>query len=161
MITTLFRRLDVGPGTRLLDVACGSGPAVRLAGSLGAKAAALDAAADLVAVARTRSPGVDVRVGSMFDLPWPDSACDAVVSINGIWGGCTDALAEAHGVRRPGGLIGISFWGVGPPLDVRECFRAFARHAPENHLAAMRRLNGILRLRNDHRFVVAQRSADG
>ena len=40
-------------------------------------------------------------------------------------------------------MIGISFWGNGPPLDLRECFKAFARHAPEPHFDSMKRLNGI------------------
>jgi hypothetical protein len=46
-------------------------------------------------------------------------------------------------VLRPGGMIGISFWGNGRPLDLRECFKAFARHAPEQHFGSMKRLNNI------------------
>ena len=44
---------------------------------------------------------------------------------------------------RPGGRIGISFWGQGPPLDIRELFRVFAAHAPNEHRASMRQLNNI------------------
>ena len=44
---------------------------------------------------------------------------------------------------RPGGLVGISFWGQGPPLDIREVFKVFAFHAPERHRGSMRRLNDI------------------
>ena len=93
----LCRRLDVGPSTDLLDVTCGAGLAVRHATSLGSTVAGIDAAADLVDVARTRTPGADLRVGSMFDLPWRDGRFDAVVAVNGVWGGCEDALVEAFG----------------------------------------------------------------
>jgi len=46
-------------------------------------------------------------------------------------------------VLRPGGLVAISFWGQGPPLDIREVFKVFAFHAPEQHRNSMRSLNDI------------------
>jgi SAM-dependent methyltransferase len=143
VITAIFARVGVGPDTSLLDVACGSGMAVRHADAMGAEVAGIDAAAELIAIARARTPGADLRLGSMFELPWQNDTFDAVVSINGIWGGCEPALDEARRVLRPGGLIGISFWGNGRPLDLRECFKAFARHAPEQHFGSMKRLNNI------------------
>jgi ubiquinone/menaquinone biosynthesis C-methylase UbiE len=143
MLIALLPRLGVGPGTSLLDVACGSGLAVRVADGMGAEVAGIDAAAELVVVACERTPTADLRVGSMFELPWTDECFDAVVSVNGIWGGCGAALVEAYRVLRPRGLIGISFWGQGPPLDVREVFKIFAFHAPEQHRGSMRRLNDI------------------
>jgi SAM-dependent methyltransferase len=143
VLIAICSRLGLAPGTQLLDIACGSGLAVRVADGMGATVAGIDASAELVSVARARTPGADLRLGSMFDLPWADGSFDAAVSINGIWGGCEPALVEAFRVLRPGGLIGISFWGAGPPLDLRACFKVFARHAPESHLGSMRRLNNI------------------
>src|SRR5262249_1915463 len=46
----------VGPGTRLLDVGCGSGFALRLAAERGAVVAGIDASPRLLAVARARTP---------------------------------------------------------------------------------------------------------
>lgn len=142
VIHAMFGRLAVGRGTRLLDVACGSGLAVRLADGAGARTAGLDASAALIDIARARTPASDLRVGTMFELPWPDGSFDAVVSVNGIWGGCEAALAEAARVLRPGGGIALSFWGNGH-LDLRECFRAFANHAPPSHRAGMKQTNAI------------------
>jgi SAM-dependent methyltransferase len=143
VLVAMFSRLGVRPGTGLLDIACGSGLAVRVADAMGAEVAGIDAADELIAVARERTPGADLRVGSMFELPWADASFDAAVSINGIWGGCEGALPEALRVLRPGGLIGISFWGPGPPLDLRACFKVFALHAPDDHVGSMRQLNNI------------------
>lgn len=142
-IFAIFDELHVGAGTRMLDIACGSGLAIRYATARGADAAGLDAASSLVDIARTRLPDADIRLGDMFDLPWGDETFDAVTSINGIWGGCDAALREAFRVLRPSGRIGISFWGTGQPLDIRTCFRAFAMNSPRDHLEGMKRTNDI------------------
>ncbi len=143
MLVAIFGRVGVGPGTSLLDVACGSGLAVRLAAGMGATVSGVDASAELLAVATARTPDADLRLGSMFELPWPDASFDAAISINGIWGGCEEALDEAFRVLKPGAPLGISFWGEGPPLDIRGIFRPLARHSPEAHHGSMKRLNDI------------------
>jgi len=110
---------------------------------MGATVSGVDASAELLGVATARTPDADLRLGSMFELPWPDASFDAAISINGIWGGCEEALDEAFRVLKPGAPLGISFWGEGPPLDIRAIFRPFARHAPPAHHGSMKRLNDI------------------
>jgi SAM-dependent methyltransferase len=144
VLHAIYQRVGIEAGSSVLDIACGSGLAVRLADGMGATAAGIDAAADLIDIARDRAPDADLRVGTMFDLPWHDDSFDAVTSINGVWGGCEGALTEAFRVLRPGGRIGISFWGHGH-LDLYPCFKAFALNAPESHLNGMRRTNNIAR----------------
>ncbi len=143
VIFAIHDKVGATAGTALLDIACGSGLAIRLADARGARVAGLDAAAPLVEIARVRTPDADVRVGTMFDLPWDDGAFDAVTAINGIWGGCEAALDEAHRVLKPGGRIGLSLWGDQPPLDLRTCFIAFAKNSPADHLRGMKRTNDI------------------
>lgn len=142
-ISAIYQRVAVGPGVQHLDMACGAGMAVRHSAAMGATTAGIDASEALVGIARSRNPGLDLRIGSMFDLPWPDQSFDVVTSINGVWGGCEPALAEGHRVLRPGGLIGISFWGNGPPNDLRAAFKTFARHSPQRNFDGMKQLNNI------------------
>lgn len=143
VITAIFDRVGVGPDVELLDVACGAGLALRHAAAMGASTAGIDAAAALVQIARDRNPGADLRVGSMYELPWSADRFDVVTSINGVWGGCEPALVQAHRVLRPGGMIGISFWGAGKPHDLRGTFKVFARYAPADHFRGMKRTNDI------------------
>jgi SAM-dependent methyltransferase/alkylhydroperoxidase family enzyme len=107
----LHQRLDVGPGDRLLDVACGSGLALELAAIRGATCAGIDASSRLLAVARDRSPEADIRLGDMHALPWVDGTFDVVTSFRGIWGTTPDALAEVRRVLVPGGRLGLTVWG--------------------------------------------------
>jgi uncharacterized peroxidase-related enzyme len=107
----LHERLRVAPGDRVLDIACGAGLSLELAALRGAECAGIDASERLVAVARDRSPGADIRVGDMHALPWDDDAFDVVMSCRGIWGTTPDALREVMRVLRPGGRLGLTVWG--------------------------------------------------
>jgi len=108
---TVHHRLGVDAGDRLLDVACGSGLAIELACLRGAACAGIDASPRLIAVARDRNPGSDIRVGDMHALPWDPASFDVVTSFRGIWGTTPEAVTEMHRVLRPGGRAGITVWG--------------------------------------------------
>jgi uncharacterized peroxidase-related enzyme len=108
---TVHHRLGVGAGDRLLDIACGAGLALELAGLRGARCAGIDASPRLLAVAADRSPDADLRAGDMNELPWDDATFDVVTSFRGIWGTTPRAVAEAFRVLVPGGRIGLTVWG--------------------------------------------------
>jgi SAM-dependent methyltransferase len=107
----LLNQTGVGQRTRYLDIACGSGLAVRLACEHGATVTGLDASARLAAIAAARSPEAAIKVGDMFHLPFADASFDVATSFRGIWGNCLGALCEARRVVRAGGKVGVSFWG--------------------------------------------------
>jgi SAM-dependent methyltransferase len=107
----VHHRLEVGDGDRLLDVACGSGLAIELAGVRGAACAGIDASARLVAIAQDRSPTADIQVGDMHALPWEPGSFDVVTSFRGVWGTTPDVLTEIHRVLTPGGRLGLTVWG--------------------------------------------------
>jgi len=141
----VFPELSIAQGVDVLDIACGSGLGARLATAMGANISGIDASESLVAIAQSRAPEADIQLGSMFDLPWADESFDAAMSINGIWGDCDEALTEAHRVLRPGAPIGISFWGRGRPLHLRDAFAVFAAHSPEEAIHGMVKTNHIAR----------------
>jgi SAM-dependent methyltransferase len=135
---TMHHRLGVDAGDRLLDVACGSGLAIELARLRGAVGHGLDASPRLVAVARDRNPGSDIRVGDMHALPWDEGSFDVVTSFRGIWGTTPDAVAELYRVLRPGGRAGITVWGhikISPGAWALAPFRLAAAPKVDNQAA--------------------------
>jgi len=134
----MHHRLRVDAGDQLLDVACGSGLAIELARLRGAACSGIDASPRLVAVARDRNPGCDIRVGDMHALPWDQASFDVVTSFRGIWGTTPDALAEIRRVLRPGGRVGITVWGhikVSPGAWALAPFRLAAVEKVDNQAA--------------------------
>lgn len=104
----------VGAGTRLLDVGCGSGMLLTLAAERGAEPSGIDVTPELLAIARERLPGADLREGDMESLPFADAAFDAVTGVNAFQfaGDPRRALAEAARVLRPGGLLAASLFAA-------------------------------------------------
>ncbi len=126
----LVDRTGVGTGTLYLNVACGSGLAVQLAEQRRAIVAGLDASTRLATIAGTRTPTADIRVGDMFRLPFEDNQFDVVTSFRGIWGNCLEALYEARRVVRPGGKVGLSFWGHQRQMQAFPLFAVMGLTAP-------------------------------
>jgi SAM-dependent methyltransferase len=107
--------LGVGSETRLLDVGCGSGLALRIAADRGADVTGLDASEGLLEHARRRVPGAPLVQGELEELPFEDAAFDAVTGFNSFQyaarPGC--ALAEAARVVIPDGRVLYLNWA--PP----------------------------------------------
>jgi SAM-dependent methyltransferase len=97
----------VGPGTTLLDVACGSGYAAALAAARGAHVTGADIAPALLEIARERTPGGTFIEGEMDALPLPDEQFDVVTSVNGFQFALdpATAFAEAARVLVPNGRL--------------------------------------------------------
>jgi len=102
-----------GPDLRLIDVGCGSGldlaawlalgwPAERLAG--------VDLVAERISLARAACPGVDLRVTTGSDLPFPADSFDIATAVT-VFSSILDPLVrrrlfdEMRRVVRPGGGI--------------------------------------------------------
>ncbi|MER5280651.1 class I SAM-dependent methyltransferase [Streptomyces sp. NPDC002809] len=113
-VPVLLDAASTGAGTRLLDVGCGSGSVTVAAVGRGAVVRAVDAEPGMVAATRRAAPGVEVRTGSLPQLPYPDGEFDAVVAnfvLNHV-GRPLDSLVELRRITRPGGRIAVTIWQV-------------------------------------------------
>jgi SAM-dependent methyltransferase len=104
----------VGPGTRLLDVGCGTGLTLVLAAQRGAIPSGLDVSPGLLAIARERLPDADLQDGDMESLPFAETSFDAVTGVNAFQfaGDPRRALSEAARVLRPGGRVVASLFAA-------------------------------------------------
>src|SRR5690606_27427459 len=79
----VLRMLDVKPSQRIVDVACGQGVLCRLLREKGAEVSGVDAAVELIRMARQRSdPAIHYHVGDARDLSFlPADTFDAATCI--------------------------------------------------------------------------------
>ena len=108
----IFDRLGVGEGTRLLDIACGSGLAAQTAARRGAAVTGIDASDALVTIARARTAGGDFRVGDMFALPFPDAASTRRPASTGSGRDARRRCGRRPGCWRPAGGSGSPSGGA-------------------------------------------------
>jgi SAM-dependent methyltransferase len=101
-----------GPGTSLLDVACGPAWLSAAAVKRGAIVTALDFAENMVTIARQRCPEADIQNADAENLPFQANRFDAVVCSLGILHlpDPKRAIAEAHRVLKPGGRYAFTCW---------------------------------------------------
>jgi ubiquinone/menaquinone biosynthesis C-methylase UbiE len=96
----VFDWFGVKAGTLYCDVGCGSGLAAQLAAERGAKVAGIDAAENLLAIARSRVPAGEFVHGDLETLPYADASFDLVTGFNSFQYAADPgaALAEARRV---------------------------------------------------------------
>jgi demethylmenaquinone methyltransferase/2-methoxy-6-polyprenyl-1,4-benzoquinol methylase len=106
-----WRRATVGalglpPGSRLLDVACGTGDLTRLAQRRGFRVVGADLSAGML---RANHTGAPLLQADCSRLPFPDGAFDGLVCGYALrnFSDLAGALAETARVLRPGGRVAI------------------------------------------------------
>jgi SAM-dependent methyltransferase len=137
------------PGSRVLDVACGTGivarrAAARLAGT-GGTVVGVDANREMLDVATAASAGPDPPIrwlaADAADLPLPGDSVDFVLCQQGLqfFADAPAALLEMRRVLVPGGCLALSVWRS---LDANPGFAvlvgALERHAGATAGAIMR-----------------------
>lgn len=99
--------IELGPGTRFLDLGTGNAWAAQYAAEQGAIALGLDAAPRMLARARQRTRGVELALADFTALPLADGSIDVAFSMEALYyaGDLDQALREAHRVLAPGGRL--------------------------------------------------------
>jgi ubiquinone/menaquinone biosynthesis C-methylase UbiE len=127
-------RRAIKAGTRVLDVACGSGNLAIPAAKAGGMVTGVDIATNLLDQARTRAgrEGMNIQFdeGDAEQLPYPDASFDLVVSMFGAMFAPRPEQVAAELVRvcRPDGQIAMANWT--PRGFVGEMFKITAAHVP-------------------------------
>lgn len=127
-------RLDVRPGMRVLDVACGTGNLAIPAAHKGAAMTGIDIAPNLLEQARQRAEVDGLKIqfdeGDAEQLPYADASFDLVMSMFGAMFAPRPerVAAELMRVCRPGGSIAMANWT--PESFPGKMFRTTAKFVP-------------------------------
>lgn len=127
-------RLALAPGTRVLDVACGSGNLSFPAARVGAIVTGLDIAPNLIETARKRAHAAGLKIefdeGDTEQLPYGDASFDTVVTMFGAMFAPRPETTAAELLRvcRPGGRIAMANWT--PAGFIGQMFKTTAAHVP-------------------------------
>ncbi len=131
----LVETVDVLPGQRVLDVACGSGNAALAASRRFCEVVGVDYVPELLAHGRERAAAEGLEVefieGDAQALPFDDAAFDVVLSTFGAMFAPDQeqTAAELLRVCRSGGRIGMANW-TPEGLIGGGMFGTIAKHAP-------------------------------
>ena len=126
-----YERLNIAPGCKLLDVACGSGQLTLMAAKDGIEATGVDIAGNLVerARARAQAEGLSARFeeADTEALPFNDASFDVVVSLIGAMFAPRPQLVTQELLRVcvPGGTIAMANWT--PQGFIGQMFKAVAK----------------------------------
>ncbi|MGH2575871.1 MAG: class I SAM-dependent methyltransferase [Ignavibacteria bacterium] len=132
-----INRLNIKPGDKVLDIACGNGNLSIPAAKLGAVVTGIDIVPDLIRQARQKSKteGLNIQFdeGDAEAMPYKDNEFDTVVSMFGImFAPRPDAAAsEMLRVCKPGGRIAMANWT--PEGFTGKMFKLSASHVPPPH----------------------------
>lgn len=125
---------DIQAGSRVLDVAGGTGNTALAAARTGARVVTLDYVPSLLERARARAAaeGLEIETveGDAQSLPFPDRAFDAVISVVGAMFAPDQRRAAAEMLRvcRGGGTIAMANWT--PDGFIGGLFRTVGAHVP-------------------------------
>jgi ubiquinone/menaquinone biosynthesis C-methylase UbiE len=125
-------RLNLKAGTKVLDVACGTGNTALPAARAGADVTGVDIAPNLIEQAREKAKleGLNAKFdeGDAEALPYADASFDVVITMFGAMFAPRPELvaAELKRVCRPGGFIAMANWT--PSGFLGQMFKIIASH---------------------------------
>lgn len=116
---------QVGEGTRVLNAGCGAGGAAAMARERGAIVSGCDISESMLAIARERLPGADLKLGDLESLPFPDDAFEVVLAVNSLQF-TPDPAKAAKEFVRVGSRIAIIVWALNQ-CEQRHVFEAILK----------------------------------
>jgi SAM-dependent methyltransferase len=134
----VFERTNLGPGSVYCDLGCGSGLAAAIASGRGAHVTGLDAAEQLLSIARAKVPTGHFRQRDLEDLPFENGTFDLVTGFNSFQyaGDPVRALSEARRLTRREGRVVVMTWGPAQGMDAASLVVALKPLLPPPPLGA-------------------------
>lgn len=139
----VLRYLQVKPGQRLLDIACGEGALLQLAQQQGVNSVGLDIAWEAARLARQLLPQTPILVGNGENLPFPPASFDYITNLGSLehFADPLQGVKEMRRMLRPQGRAAILLpnshyladiiwhvWRTGYPVSHKQPIERFATY---------------------------------
>jgi len=107
-VEVVVRELGITAGTRVCDLAAGTGKLTRRLVGLGASVVAVEPVEGMRSQLRAAVPGIEVADGTAESIPLPDASVDVVTVAQAFhWFDAPAALAEIARVLKPAGGLAL------------------------------------------------------
>jgi ubiquinone/menaquinone biosynthesis C-methylase UbiE len=131
----------------VLDVACGTGTLLEMAGKKGLECYGIDLSEGMLAEAKRKVPEAEIRQASYYEIPYSEESFDYGVATKALSGDHIDArkvLIEMTRVCKGGGWVYIAEWPKAEKETVRErlvvWLASLNDDAPKDYLAIFRKM---------------------
>lgn len=132
LYNTILKRMNIENGIELLDAGCGAGLFCELADARGVHVTGIDAAENLLRVAKQRVPTATFVHGDVEEMPFEENCFDIVTSFN-----CFQyienpvlAFLEVRRVAKADAKIAVTIWGKQEDCDAAFYLRALGLLLP-------------------------------
>jgi SAM-dependent methyltransferase len=133
-IERLVHELGIGPGTRVLDLAAGTGKLTRQVVATRAEIVAVEPVAEMREKLAATVPAAEIVNGTAERIPLPNHSVDAVVVGQAFhWFDGPRAVAEIHRVLRPTGAVGLIWQARDPSRPWIERLEEIIDRADDGH----------------------------
>ena len=114
----VISKLNPAPQDHILDIGCGSGLFLRMAGTKGATATGIDVSPELLEIARQRNPVSALLNLDMEDVFFDDKSFDFITGFNSLQYAedITNVLKEIKRMLKDDGKLVIGVWGQCPGM---------------------------------------------
>lgn len=133
-IDALIRELGIGPGTRVLDLAAGTGKLTRQIAPSGAELVAVEPVAEMRAKLEAVLPDIEAVEGTAERIPLPNHSVDAAIVGQAFhWFDGIRAASEIRRVLKPAGGLGLIWQARDPRLPWIERLDEIIDRADDGH----------------------------
>lgn len=120
-------------GKQLLDIGCGTGLFLRMAGATGATLTGIDVSPEMLEVARERNPGATLIGQDMDKLSFPEKSFDLVTGFNSLQYAedIVKTLKDIRQLLKEDAFLVIGIWGTDAECESLKVLSSIASLLPE------------------------------
>ena len=128
----VISKSNPGPQSHVLDIGCGSGLFLRMAGAKGATTTGIDVSAELLEIARQRNPMATLLNQDMENLSFADKSFNIVSGFNSLQyaDDIIKVLKEIKRVLKDDGKLVIGVWGSAAECEALKVLASIASLLP-------------------------------